>query len=87
MVSIRGETFPIAGNVCMDMLMVDLGPVEDLGVGADVVVGDVAVLWGPEEGEDGYGLVKLQDIAARLRTTQSALTCGLDKIRVNREVI
>jgi alanine racemase len=87
MVSIRGETFPVAGNVCMDMLMVDLGPVEDLGVGADVVVGDVAVLWGPEDEEDGEGLVRLQDIAARLRTTQSALTCGLDKIRVKRELI
>ena len=87
MVSIRGETFPVAGNVCMDMLMVDLGPVEDLGVGADVVVGDVAVLWGPEDEEGGEGLVRLQDIAARLRTTQSALTCGLDKIRVNRELI
>lgn len=85
-VSIRGTVFPIAGNVCMDMLMVDLGPADDReGPGSRVVVGDVAVLWGPEaDGEEGDGLVKLVDVAATLKTTQSALTCGLDKKRVQR---
>jgi alanine racemase len=70
----------------MDMLMVELGPAEDLhGVAARVVVGDTAVLWGPETEADGEGIVRLQDLAATLKTTQSALTCGLDKIRVPRE--
>lgn len=87
MVSIRGKSFPVAGNVCMDMIMIDLGPAEDLGVGSDVVVGDVAILWGPEDGEDGEGLVRLQDLAAKLNTTQSAMTCRLDRIRVKRELI
>ena len=36
-------------------------------------------------GEEGEGLVRLQDLASRLGTTQSALTCGLDKERVLRE--
>ena len=87
MVSIRGETFPLAGNVCMDMIMVDLGPAEDLGVGSEVAVGDVAVLWGPESDEEGEGLVRLREIASKLKTTQSAITCGLDRIRVTREYV
>lgn len=87
-VSIRGAVFPVAGNVCMDMLMVELGPAEDVkGVGAQVVVGDVAVLWGPETDQDSEGLVRLQDLAAVLKTTQSALTCGLNKNRVSRDMV
>jgi len=84
-VSIRGHLFPVAGNVCMDMLMVELGPAEDEnGVGAQVVVGDTAILWGPDDGEEDEGHVRLQDVAAILKTTQSALTCGLNKERVLR---
>jgi len=53
-----------------------------------VAVGDVAVLWGPECGnEGGDGLVRLMDVAEALGTTQSALTCGLDKTRVLRRYI
>ena len=85
-VSIRGHLFPVAGNVCMDMLMVELGPAEDRhGAGAQVVVGDTAVLWGPEDGEEGEGHVPLKELAATLKTTQSALTCGLNKERVLRQ--
>ena len=85
-VAIRGHLFPVAGNVCMDMLMVELGPAGDTsGAGAQVVVGDTGILWGPADDEEGEGLVRLQDIASRLKTTQSALTCGLDKVRVMRQ--
>lgn len=85
-VSIRGHLFPVTGNVCMDMLMVELGPAGDKhGIGAQVVVGDTAVLWGPDDGEEGEGHVRLQDLAAILKTTQSALTCGLNKERVLRQ--
>lgn len=85
-VSIRGHLFPVAGNVCMDMLMVELGPAGDKhGVGAQVVLGDTAILWGPDDGERGEGHVRLQDLAAILKTTQSALTCGLNKERVLRQ--
>jgi len=86
-VSIHGQLFPVAGNVCMDMLMVELGPAnagDDTGIGARVVVGDTAILWGPDDGEEGEGHVRLQDVAATLKTTQSALTCGLNKERVLR---
>ncbi len=88
-VSIHGEIFPIAGNVCMDMLMVDLGPAEDVkGIGSKVCVGDVAFLWGPEnETDDSEGRIRLQDLATQLGTTQSALTCGLNKARVQRQYI
>jgi len=91
-VSIRGSIFPVAGNVCMDMLMVDLGPAEDaVGIaGSSVAVGDTAVLWGPEETnveECGDGLVPLAELAGTLKTTQSALTCGLDKLRVQRQLV
>ena len=73
----------------MDMMMVELGPAEDTaGRGSSVAVGDVAILWGPEGHDDQTdGLVKLQDIAATLNTTQSALTCGLNKVRVRREFV
>jgi alanine racemase len=85
-VAIRGSLFSVAGNVCMDMMMVELGPVEDKeSPGAQVVVGDTAILWGPGDDEEGEGLVRLQDIAALLNTTQSALSCGLDKERVLRQ--
>ena len=91
-VSIRGHLFPVAGNVCMDMLMVELGPANENDpahdkVGASVSGGDTAVLWGPLGAEDGEGLVRLQDLAAALNTTQSSLTCGLDKLRVRRSFL
>jgi len=87
-VSIRGSVFPIVGNICMDMLMVELGVAVDTdGVGAKVVVGDVAVLWGPEDEGDEKGLIPLEDVAASLQTTPSDLTCGLDKGRVLRQYV
>lgn len=39
-VGIRGKWYPVAGTVCMDMFMVDVGP------DADVAVGDEVVLFG-----------------------------------------
>jgi alanine racemase len=70
----------------MDMLMVELGNASDKnGPGAQVVVGDTAILWGPGDDEEGDGLIALKDLAERLKTTQSALTCGLDKDRVLRQ--
>lgn len=41
-VAIRGRRYRIAGRVCMDQFVVDLGP------GSDVVAGEVATLIGPE---------------------------------------
>jgi len=83
-VCIRGAVFPVAGNVCMDMLMVELGPASD---NCSVMVGDNAVLWGPLNDDNDEGLVNLKDVAQTLNTTQSALTCGLHNTRVQRQYI
>jgi alanine racemase len=69
----------------MDMLMVDLGPAVD-DRGANVAVGDTAVLWGPSN-NDEEPMVRLSDLVAALNTTQSSLTCGLDKLRVRRSFL
>merc|ERR1719375_2499868 len=44
-VAIRGRYYPIAGNVCMDMTMVNLG--DEGGPGGEIQVGDDAILFGP----------------------------------------
>lgn len=85
-----GMIFPIAGNVCMDMLMVDLGEVEDGNDhcnGSLVQVGDEAILWGPDDSSSDNGLIQLSDLASKLKTTQSALTCGLNIERVERKLV
>ena len=43
-VGVRGRRWPVAGTVCMDMFMVDLGDPD--GPGAAVAAGDEAVLFG-----------------------------------------
>ena len=78
-VAIRSKRYPVAGTVCMDMTMIMLGPAEEE---TDVRVGDTAILWGG--GDDG---VPLKDVAETLGTTQSALTCGLNKSRILREYV
>lgn len=84
-VCIRGSLFPIVGNVCMDMLMIELGSAdEEDSIGSKISVGDKAILWGPENEDDGVGKISLADMAKSLGTTQSALTCGLNKSRVQR---
>ncbi len=45
LIGIGGRRYPVAGRVCMDMTMLDLGPPD--GPGASVSVGDEAVLFGP----------------------------------------
>ena len=62
------------------MLMIDLGPAADehmvvVEVGSSIAVGDVAMLWGPEDTDvEGCGLVLLAELVATPKTTQSALT-------------
>ena len=74
-VGIGGALYPIAGRVCMDMLMVDLGPPE--ASGGDVRIGDEAVLFGP-------GGPPILDQAEAADTMPYELTCGLSQ-RVLRE--
>ena len=76
-VCIRGHAFVVAGKVCMDMCMVDLGARG--GPGEQVQVGDYATLWG----HDGHSLAATADA---LETAQSDLTCDLSR-RVARRYV
>ena len=76
-VYIRGNKFVVAGKVCMDMVMVDLGAKG--GPGESVRVGDYATLWG-----DGGNT--LSETADGLGTAQSDLTCDLSR-RVARRYV
>ena len=74
----------------MDMLMIDLGSDDDDDgewFGEQVEVGDEVILWGPDDSDENDGLVRLQDVARILKTTQSALTCGLNIDRVERKLV
>ncbi|MGI9176091.1 MAG: alanine racemase, partial [Rhodothermales bacterium] len=67
-VGIGGRRYPIAGLICMDMLMVDLGLPD--GPGADVRIGDEAVLF-------GEGGPSLFEVAAWAGTIPYEICCGI----------
>jgi alanine racemase len=67
-VGVGGRLWPIAGRVCMDMLMLDLG--DPAGPGGAVGLGDEAVLFG----EGGPSALH---VAERAGTIAYAVTCGL----------
>lgn len=67
-VGVGGRLWPIAGRVCMDMLMLDLGPPD--GEGAAVRPGDEAVLF-------GAGGPSALHVAEHAGTIAYAVTCGL----------
>merc|ERR1712087_757484 len=48
-VRIGDELYDVAGKVCMDMMMVNLGSVNERPEIKDIKVGDYAVLFGPKE--------------------------------------
>jgi alanine racemase len=72
-VLINGRRRPIVGRVCMDQLMVDLGPV------CDAAVGDEAVLFG-RQGNEEITVTELADI---IGTINYELVCGIS-LRVPR---
>jgi alanine racemase len=67
-VGVGGRLYPVAGRVCMDMLMLDLGRPD--GPGAAVRVGAEAVLFGP-------GGPSALDVADAAGTIAYVLTSGL----------
>jgi alanine racemase len=73
-VLIRGRRFPIVGNVCMDQLMVDLGP------GGEAYNGDEVVLVGSQ----GKETVTVNDIAALVGTISYEVLTSIN-LRVPRE--
>lgn len=67
-VLIRGGRFPTAGTICMDQLMVDLGP------GPEVELYEPVTLFGPDRaGPDA------EEIAAAMGTIPYEVTCGINK--------
>jgi alanine racemase len=66
-VIIRGKRYPVAGNVCMDQLMVDIGPDGIAYNGDDVLL----------FGESGVDQLPLDDLAARINTIPYEILCGI----------
>ena len=67
-VFIRGKQYPIAGRVCMDQSMIDLGP------STDVELYDEVILFGP-----GAGVPDAEDIANLMGTIPYEVTCLITK--------
>ncbi|WP_250645983.1 alanine racemase [Propioniciclava coleopterorum] len=72
-VLIRGAAHPIVGRVCMDQLMVEVGP------GSDVAAGDEVVLVGRQGDEE----ITVAELAAGMGTIPYEVTC-LINARVGR---
>ena len=68
-VIIRGTKYPIAGNICMDMLMVDLG------ASGEAYVGDEAVLIG----EQNSVAITIEELAASLNTIIYEILVGFNE--------
>lgn len=63
---VRGRSYPIAGRVCMDQTMIDLGPEP-----TDVQVGDEVVLLG----RDGDEHIPVSELAELMGTITYEVTC------------
>jgi len=75
-VLIGGRRYPVVGTICMDHLMVDLGP------GSECRVGDAVTLIG----RDGEETITAWDIASALGTIPYEVTCAIAS-RVPREYV
>jgi len=65
-VKIKGKSYPLAGRICMDQFMVNLGQE------TEVRRWDEAVIFGP-------GFITAADIAAKLKTISYEITCNINK--------
>jgi len=73
---IGGRSYPIAGRVCMDQTMIDLGPQTDVAVGDDVVL----------VGRNGAEEITTTEIAELMGTIPYEVTCLITR-RVARTFI
>jgi alanine racemase len=71
-VLIRGTRHPQVGAVCMDQMMVDLGP------GGEAYNGDAAVLIGEQGGEHGVERITVGELAERAGTIPYEILTGLN---------
>jgi alanine racemase len=67
---INGERYPVAGTVCMDMFMLDLGPEGDYG--APIAPGDEVVLF-------GEGGPHVAEVARWAKTISYEILCGIGR--------
>ena len=72
-VVIKGVSYPVAGRICMDQFMVDLGPE------TDVELYDRVVLFGPEQ-----PAMNAEEVAEVIGTIPYEITCNINK-RVPRD--
>ncbi|WP_036921027.1 alanine racemase [Propionicicella superfundia] len=75
-VLIEGRSYPIAGRVCMDQFMVDLGPGSAVSRGAEVVL----------VGRSGDERITTTELADLLGTISYEVTCAITR-RVPREYV
>ncbi|MCD6396249.1 MAG: alanine racemase [Spirochaetaceae bacterium] len=68
LILINGKKYTVAGRVCMDQLLIDLGP------DTDVDLYDEAVLFGP-----GSDVQTAEDLADMLNTISYEITCNINK--------
>jgi alanine racemase len=66
LIQVRGRAYPLAGRICMDQCMVNLGPE------TEVRRWDEAIIFGP-------GFITAADIAAKLKTIPYEITCNINK--------
>ncbi len=65
-VEINGKLYPVAGNICMDQMMVDV-------TDSDVKVGDEVMVLG------GEGEISYTKVGAKIRSNSYELMCGITK--------
>lgn len=73
---VRGRSYPIAGRVCMDQTMIDLGPDTDVAVGDEVVL----------VGRSGTDEITTSEVAGLMGTIPYEVTCLITR-RVGRETV
>lgn len=66
-VLIKGKRYPIAGRVCMDMFMVDLGAKTDVQLGDEVVL----------MGKQGSEAITMEEICQKLGTLPNEVCCWI----------
>lgn len=69
-VLVNGQSVPIVGKICMDQCMIDVTDVE-----GDVNVGDEAVLFGSQNGNE----IKIEDLADKIGTINYEIACIIGK--------
>jgi alanine racemase len=68
-VLVRGHRCPLVGRVCMDQIMIDLGDMQDVQAGEEVVL----------LGKQGNDEISIYDWCRRLETIPYEVTCGISK--------